>query len=74
MPHADVLHLIAEHRSPHLSDRVFPDGDITIWTHYSLMDVCYTTLHFSQGALVSTRTSGEDAPTDDCPSAPADIR
>jgi hypothetical protein len=74
MLHEDVLRLIAEHSSPHLSERAFPDGGITIWTQYSLMDACYTTLQFNRGALVSTRTSGEDAPTDYCPGAPADIR
>ena len=74
MSHDDVDRLVARHRSRHLSQQAFADGGVTIWTQYSLMDVCYTTLEFRQGTLVSSRTSGEDTPQDRCPGAPPDLR
>ena len=74
MRREEVQELTAKHRAADLSIREWPEGDIAIWVQYSLRDTCYTTLQFRGGALVSTRTSGEDSPDDYCPEAPADIR
>lgn len=74
MPRDQVMRVIQEHEVPYLSMHVFPDGNVTIWVHYALVDTCSTAIGFKNGALDSTWTIGEDSPTDYCPQAPADIR
>ena len=74
MPRDQVLRLISENESPHLSRHDFPNGDMTLWVVYSMMDVCSTAMHFADGRLESTWTIGEDSPTDYCPGAPPDVR
>jgi hypothetical protein len=74
MPREQVLRIIQAHDAPYLEKHVFPDGSVTVWVQYALTDMCSTAIGFHDSVLESTRTIGEDSPTDYCPEAPADIR
>ena len=74
MARDEVLSIIAKHGSKTLSQHVFDNGDVTLWTAYTFTDTCSTSLHFEGGVLRSTWTIGENSPTDYCPGAPADVR
>jgi hypothetical protein len=73
MPRERALTLIAAESGPELSQHHFPNGDVTLWVHYGLVDSCSLAVAFEHDKVVSTHMIGEDSPTDFCPSAPPNI-
>jgi hypothetical protein len=73
MPRTDVLRIIAAQQAPALARADNADGGVTVWTSYSLMEVCYTSFEFKSGLLVATYTTESDMGRP-CPGAPPDIR
>jgi len=73
MPRDRALALIAAESDPALSQHHFPNGDITMWVHYGIVNSCSLSVTFDEGKVVATRIVGEDSPTDFCPSAPPNI-
>jgi hypothetical protein len=74
MPRDEALELIARHWQPYLTRHDFPNGDITVWVDYSLLDICSTSIAFADGTVALTTTMGEDHPLDRCPGAPPNVR
>jgi hypothetical protein len=74
MARDQVLMIIDAEKSSEFSQHHFPNGDITLWVHYGLVDSCSLSIGFEQGRLVETHLIGEDSPTDFCPSAPSNIK
>ena len=74
MPHGEVVAAMNRHATPAMEQHDFPNGDITVWVHYGLVDSCSLTIGFKDSVLVLARTVGEDGGNDKCPSAPPDLR
>ena len=40
MPREEVLRIIERHAAPYVSRHDFPDGNVTLWVHYGLVEGC----------------------------------